>query len=223
MWRFLHSPTGESLHNPNRTEEPTNPPRENSNSNSRSRIPAEDDATANPRPRNRQRPMEPPATPDRCCDCNVWGTCSAAHNANCSCRKAGRECTDCRARNCRNRRSEDEVSDKPGAGWTRPTPAPTANGRAVPPSDRRSQGTTNPPPTRPPTPNPTPEPTDTTQPPGVAPAGEADPPPDDTPAGDPPSDGIAAPNGSAEADATPIARNNTPIAEGVGGEEINPT
>ena len=215
MWKHLRTVTGEPVQNPNRPRVPTDPPRENSHRNSRSRTPDDDDATANPRPRNRHRASEPPATPDRCCDCNVWGTCSAARNANCACRRANRECQDCRARHCKNCPSEHGVSSEPGAGRSNtPTPAPHAIRRAVTPGNRRFPGSTNPPTTRPPTPNPSQENADTRQPPGDAPVGEEDPPPADPPAGEPQNNATDDGDGVG---ATPTEQNNTPIAEGGGG------
>ena len=164
--------------------------------------------------------MEPPVTPDRCCDCNVWGTCSAIHSASCACRKAGCEYTDCRAQNCRNRHSEDEVSGKPGADWTSPMPAPSANGRAAPPEIGDPRG---------------PQTLQQLIPqlriqhrrrrtphnlPALHPLQRRIHPPADMPAGDPQSDGNAAPNGSADAYATPNAQNQLRMATGE--EEISP-
>ena len=82
-----------------------------------------DDETINNRPRNRQRTQT--VETSRCCDCSRFAKCSDAPQTKCSCRQAGRECTDCSPnRNCCNRPSVAVVNGTIGGDFI-PPPAPT--------------------------------------------------------------------------------------------------
>ena len=102
----------------------------------RGRDPPPDDSSVTSRPRRHRRV----GADSRCCDCSRWGSCSSDPRTRCSCRVAGRPCTDCcPGQRCRNRQPGHTSTTTPARGAIICPPVGTLAAPAEPPATHSPQ------------------------------------------------------------------------------------